>query len=154
MTLTLNFQGHSRSIGMVPLNSPYVGSYWWLISNIGPNFTPLWLIRLRNLSDLDFDLSRSFKVKCHGVIGLAIYVFLLMATSNLWPNFAPLRDIRLRNLSDLDFDLSRSFKVKCHGVIGLAIYVFLLMANTNLWPNFARLRDIRLWNLGDLDFDL
>ncbi len=42
------------------------------------------------MGDLDFDLSGSFKVKCHGVIGLVIYGFLLMRNSNLWPNFAPL----------------------------------------------------------------
>ncbi len=33
---------------------------------------------LQNLSDLDFDLSRSLKVKCDSVIGLHIYGFLLM----------------------------------------------------------------------------
>ncbi len=44
----------------------------------------------QNLSDLDFDLSRSLKVKCHGVIGLAIYGFLLMINSNIGPNMAPL----------------------------------------------------------------
>ena len=47
------------------------------------------------MGDLDFDLSMSFKVKCHGVIGLAIYGFLLTVKSNIWPNLAPLRDIRL-----------------------------------------------------------
>ena len=37
-------------------------------------------------SDLDFDLSRSLKVKCDGVIGLPIYGFLLMFNSNIGPN--------------------------------------------------------------------
>ncbi len=46
------------------------------------------------MSDLDFDLSRSLKVKCHFVIGLTIYSF-LMVNSNIWPNLAPIRDIRL-----------------------------------------------------------
>ncbi len=53
----------------------------------------------------DFDLSRSLKVKSDGVIGLAIYGFLLMVNSNIGPNCSPLRYIRLLNLCDLDFDL-------------------------------------------------
>ena len=65
---------------------------------------------LRNLSDLDFDLSRSLKVKCDGVIGLPIYGFLLMFNSNIWPNSAPLLDISFQNLVDLDINLSRSLR--------------------------------------------
>ncbi len=84
-------------------------------------------VMLRNLSDLDFNLSRSLKVKCNRTNGLPIYASVLMFNSNMWPNSAPLQDIRLQNLSDLDFDLSRSLKVKCDGVIGLCIYGFLLM---------------------------
>ena len=75
-------------------------------------------------SDLDFDLSRSLKDKCHSVIGFAIFAFILMVNSNIWPKLAALRDIRLRNLGDFDSDLSRLLKVKCDGVIGLPIYVF------------------------------
>ncbi len=45
---------------------------------------PLQDMRLRNLSDLEFDLSRSLKVICDHVIGLSIYAFLLMFNSNLW----------------------------------------------------------------------
>ncbi len=37
----------------------------------------------QNLSDLDFDLSRSLKVKCDSAIGLPIYAFLLMFISNI-----------------------------------------------------------------------
>ena len=67
-----------------------------LNSNIGPNWVPLRDIRLRNLCDLDFDLSMSFKVKNDGAIGVAIYGFLLMVyISNMGPNSALLRDIRL-----------------------------------------------------------
>ncbi len=72
------------------------------------SLAPLQDIRLRNLSDLEFDLLRSLKVKCNSVIGLLIYAILLMFNRNIWPNSAPLQDIRLRNLSDLEFDLSRS----------------------------------------------
>ncbi len=95
-------------------------------SNIWPNSAPLQDIRLQNLSNLAFDLSRSLKVKCDSVIELPIYAFLLMFNSNTWSNSAPLQDIRLRNLSDLEFDLSRSLKVKCDDVIGLTIHGFLL----------------------------
>ena len=54
-----------------------------LNSNIWPNSAPLQDIRLQNLSDLDFDLSRSLRVKCDSVIGLPIYAFLLMFSSNI-----------------------------------------------------------------------
>ena len=36
------------------------------------------IYRLQNLSDIDFDLLRSLKVKCDGVIGLPMYGFLLI----------------------------------------------------------------------------
>ena len=47
-------------------------------SNILPNSAPLGDIRLRNLNDLEFNLSRSLKVICDDVIGLYIYAFLLI----------------------------------------------------------------------------
>ncbi len=40
-------------------------------------------MRLQNLSDLDFDLSRSLKVKFDSAIGLPIYGFLFMFNSNM-----------------------------------------------------------------------
>ncbi len=64
-------------------------------SNIGPNSAPLRDIRLRNLSDLEFDLSKSFKVGCDVVIGLPTYGFPLMVNNNIGANSAPLQDIRL-----------------------------------------------------------
>ena len=87
------------------------------------------------MSDLDFDLSMSLKVKSNDVIGLATYGFLLMFNSNMGPKYAPLRDVRLQNLGDLDFDLSRSLTVKCEGATGLPICSFLLMFNSNRGPN-------------------
>ncbi len=83
------------------------------------------------LVTLDFDLSRSLKVKCDGVIGLPIYGFLLMVNSNIWPNTAFLRDISLQNMSDLEFDLSKSLKVKANDAFGLPIYDLLLVPNSN-----------------------
>ncbi len=94
---------------------------------------PLWDLRLRNLCYLDFDLSRSPKVKFHGLFGLSIYGFLLMVNSNIEPYLAALQDKRIWNSIDLEFDLSMSLKVKCEGAI--PIYVFLLMFNTNIGPN-------------------
>ncbi len=44
---------------------------------------PLLDIRLSNLIDLDFDLSRSLKIKCYLAVGLPIYGF-LMFDSNMW----------------------------------------------------------------------
>ena len=44
------------------------------------------------LSDRDFDLSMSLKVKGDDVIGLPIYGFLLMVNINIEPKWAPLRD--------------------------------------------------------------
>ncbi len=91
-----------------------------------------------NQGDLDFDLSRSIKVKCDGTIGVPIHGFLLMFNSNIGPNWAPLRDISLvslQNPSDLDFDLSRSLKVKSNGSVGLPIYDFLLVSNSNYMSN-------------------
>ncbi len=97
-------------------------------------------IRLRKFGDLDFDLSRSLKVKCDGAIGLPIYGFLSMFNSNIWPNMAPLRNyIRLQNLGDLEFDLSRSFKFKSNCAFGLPIYDFLLVSNSNYISNSHRL---------------
>ncbi len=68
---------------------------------------PLQDIRLQNVSDLEFDLSKSLKVICDDVIGLSIYAFLLVFNSKSWPNSALLQDIRLQNLNDVEFDLSR-----------------------------------------------
>ena len=42
---------------------------------------------------LNFDLSRSFKVKCDGGFGLPMYDFLLVFDSVIWPKSAALQDI-------------------------------------------------------------
>ncbi len=64
-------------------------------SNIWGKSLPFRDIRLRNMSDLEFDLSRLLKAKCQGVIGLSEHDFLLMSNSNTGRNYIPLRDIRL-----------------------------------------------------------
>ncbi len=92
---------------MMSLDFPYAFLLMFY-SNLWPNSAPSQNIRPRNLSDLEFYLLRSLKVRCDSVIRLPISAFLSMFNSNIWPNSAPLHDIRLQNLSDLEFDLSRS----------------------------------------------
>ncbi len=72
--------------------------------------TPLQDTRLRNLSDLEFDLLRSLNVMCDNVIGLPIYAFLLIFNSNIWPNSAPLQDIRLYKIYSLWVTLNLTFQ--------------------------------------------
>ncbi len=42
----------------------------------------LGVITVQNLGDLEFDLSRSLKVRSNGAVGLRIYNFLLVCNSN------------------------------------------------------------------------
>ncbi len=86
-----------------------------------PDVAHLWDIRLQNLSDTEFDLSRSLKVKCEGATGLTISGFLFIFNTNIGTNLAPLREIRLQNLSELESDLSRSLKIKSNAAIRLPI---------------------------------
>ena len=89
-------------------------------SNVWPNSAPLRNIRLRNLSDPDFGLSMSLKVKCD-VFGLPIYAFLLMLTVTHGLTLLRYKIKGVVNLIDLEFDLSRSLNGK-YDVIGLSIY--------------------------------
>ncbi len=99
-----------------------------LLANIS---TPYRYPTTKNLSDLDFDLSRSVNVEFDDAIGffIHVYAFLLMLNSNIGSNQALLRDIRLGKLSDLYYDLSRSLMVKCESTIVPPIYGLLLMFN-------------------------
>ncbi len=74
---------------------------------------------------INFDLSRSLKVKCDGGFGLPTYDFLLVFKSKICPNSAALRDMSFGNLSDPDIEFSRSLKVKCdcHWTWLTSIYV-------------------------------
>ncbi len=64
---------------MVPLDRlPIYGLLLIFNSNTWPNSAPLDDVRLREVSDLDFDLSRSLNVKSDGATGLARYGFILM----------------------------------------------------------------------------
>ncbi len=62
--------------------------------NIGPNYVGSFTrCKASNQGDLDFDFSRSLKVKCDGGIGHPTYGFLLTINGNIGPKSAPLRDV-------------------------------------------------------------
>ena len=116
------------------------------------------VIILDHIQHLNFDLSRSLKVKCDGGFGLPIppvYDFLLVFNSNIWPNSAAVRDISLWCPSELDIDLSRSLRVKCDSVIGLPICGFYLCLIVTYGLTLPLLQDHlrKLQSLSDLDFD-
>ncbi len=90
--------------------TPHTFFLLMLNTSIWLNFAPL-RDMFQNLSDLDFDISMSLKVKCDRVTGLPIYDFLAVSISNIWPNSAPLPDISFQIQSDFEeIDLSRSLK--------------------------------------------
>ncbi len=70
------------------------------------------IIRSRKLSDLEFDFSRSLKVKSDGAVGLPMSDFIVVFNGNIWANCTSVWNVCLQNLSNLYFDLSRSLKVK------------------------------------------
>ncbi len=123
-------------------------------SNIYPNSAPLLYTSPQNQSDLDFDLSRSLKVKSDAAVGHSIYDFLLMLILPVtYGQFQLLMtDIILQNLND--HDLSSSPKVKYDGTEAIHIYNFLLVFNGNIWLNSDILRDISLKNLSHLEINL
>ncbi len=66
---------------MVQLDSPTYGLLLVFNSKIvWPNSAPLLYISPQKLYDLEFDLSRSLKIKSNGAYGLPIVDFLLVTT--------------------------------------------------------------------------
>ncbi len=82
---------------MVPVDLPY-GFLLMVNSNIWPNTGLLRDISLENMSDLEFDLSRSLKVKSNGAGGLPVYDFLLAPNSNYGSNLHRLGVIATRKI--------------------------------------------------------
>ena len=82
------------------------------------------------MHDLEFDLSRSLKVKVEDSIKKSTYDVLLVNNCNDILIFSILRDIATQNMHDLEFDLSRSLKVKVNGTIRKPTYDFLLVNNS------------------------
>ena len=83
------------------------------------------------MHDLEFDLSRSLKVKVYGVIRMLTYDFLLVNNSKYMHISSILQHIAIQNMHNLAFDLSRSMKVKVDGAIRKPTYDFLLVNNHN-----------------------
>ena len=101
-------------------------------SNIGPNSAPLRDIRLWNLSDLDFDLSRSLKVKSNGAVGLSIYEFLLMFNSNQISISHHLGDICIWKFSPYLLSLGQNFADKL--LVQLRVVQLRVNSIMNCWP--------------------
>ncbi len=57
---------------------------FWVVADVY-GIIPYTTATTQNLSDIDFDLSRSLKVKSNGVIRLTIYSFLLVCNNNVGP---------------------------------------------------------------------
>ncbi len=129
-------------------------------SNIWPYSVPLRDIMLRNLRDLDSDLSRSLRSNVICTNGLPTYVFLLMLNSNIWTNIAVTRyNASKSEWSWLEIDLDLKFQ--CHWrshvrVFGHPIYGFLMFIRfiSNIWPNSAPLWDVSSQHLSKLDKNL
>ncbi len=104
----------------------------------------------QNLSELDFSLSRSLKVKSDGVVGppYTISSYCLMVTYVL--NSLYLQDTSVQNLSDLDFGLPSPFNIS-HDGIGVSVYDFRLSFSSTY---LGSLRDTSLQDMSDLAFDL
>ena len=58
-------------------------------------------IATQNMQDLEFDISRSLKVKFDGAIGKPTYDFLLENNSNYMPIISILQDITTQNMHNL-----------------------------------------------------
>ncbi len=133
MTLTLTFQGHSKSNLMMRLESKCMISYQCLVSNLWPNLAHLRDIRLRNLSDPTWTFQGQIPQSQIWWSHLTPNNdFLLVFNNNIWPNSALLWDMTLKYISNLEFDLSMSLKVKSNSVVGFPIYDFLLVSNNNM----------------------
>ena len=76
-------------------------------------------IAIQHEHDLEFDLSKSLKVKVYGAIRKPTYDFLLVNNSKYMPICSILWDIKNENMHDLEFELSRSLKVKVDGAHSL-----------------------------------
>ncbi len=92
-------------------------------SNIGHNMAPLQVISLKNLSDLDFDLSRSLKVSPNGAAGLPIYDFLLVSNSNLM-SLSPFRSPSYLKKNFLSRNIMAKFRPQPTHLYPGAIFFF------------------------------
>ena len=111
--------------------------------NISTNSAPLQYIKLRNLRDLDFDLSTSRKIKVNDVIELPIYDSILVLYNNICPNSAPLQDISLQ----IWVTLTLTFQGRPRQMLWCSWTVctyFSISFKSNVWPNSDPLPDMHL----------
>ena len=81
------------------------------------------------MHDLEFDLSRSLKVKGDDAIIKPTYDFLLVNNSEYMAICSTLQDIDTQNMQDLELDLSGSLTVEGNGAIRKPTNDFLLVIN-------------------------
>ena len=62
-------------------------------------------IATQYMHDLEFELSRSLKVKIEGPIRKSTYDFLIVNNCNYMPICSIFRDIVTNNMHDLEFDI-------------------------------------------------
>ena len=108
--MTLTFSRSLKVNVVVLFDSPWANFYWCLISNTWSNSPPFRRLSLQYLNGLDFDLSRTLKVKCDGAVALRCGNSFWCVISNTLPNSIHLRYSRLQNFSDFDLDLLTSLK--------------------------------------------
>ena len=88
-------------------------------------------IATQNMHDVEFDISRSLKVKEDGAIRKPTYDFLSVNNSKYVPICSILRDIATENRHELEFDLSKSLKVEVNVASTKPTYDVLLVNNYN-----------------------
>ena len=86
-------------------------------NNYMPTCSSLGDITIKNIHSLEFDLTRSLKVKVYWVIRMPTYLFLLVNNSEYMSMCSILRDRAIQKMHDLEFDFSKSLKVKVDGAI-------------------------------------
>ncbi len=74
-------KGQGYMYDLHAFDAPYMVSYWCLIVTLCPDSAPLRDIMLQNMRDLDFDISRSPRVKCDSAIGIPVYCFLVVSNN-------------------------------------------------------------------------
>ncbi len=114
---------------------------------------------LQNLNDLDFDFSRSPKVRWDGVIGFHIFDFLLVFNTNsltcglTWLLYE-IQAFKVWVALYLTSKVTQDQIWWCSWTFHMISYLCLIVNLYKLWSKLALLRDTTLQNMSDLDFDL
>ena len=94
------------------------------------------------MQEIEFDFSKSLKVKVDGVIRNPTYDFLFVNNSKYVHICSILQDIATQNMHDVEFDLSRSLKVEVNEANRNPTCDFLLVNNSKYMPICSILEDI------------